>query len=219
MRGKLRDAILAGRHEPGERLSISAIARRYGVSAIPVREALRGLEAEGLVEFSPNRGAVVTRLSRDELAEIFLIRLELERLSLRKAVPLLTERDFGQLEDLVRQMDASVGEPSAWLNANQRFHLLLAKAAHLPRLHHMLTSLWGVSRPYMGVYMARTVEPRKARGEHVALIRACRSGDAEAAVRILEEHVEDTRRTVVSALESAAKPPGRARPERRTPDA
>jgi DNA-binding GntR family transcriptional regulator len=205
VRGKLRDAILAGRHEPGERLSISAIARRYAVSAIPVREALRGLEAEGLIEFNPNRGAIVTRLSRDELNEIFLIRLELERLSLRKAIPNLEGKDFDQLDDLVRQMDASVSEPSAWLNANQRFHLLLSKAARLPRLHHMLTNLWGVSRPYMGVYMARIVNPRKARTEHLALIKACRSADAAGATKILEEHVADTQRIVMTALESAAK--------------
>lgn len=205
VRGKLRDAILVGRHEPGERLSISAIARRYGVSAIPVREALRGLEAEGLIEFTPNRGAVVTKLSREELDEIFLIRLELERLSLRKAIPNLGPKDLDQLEELVRQMDGSVTEPSAWLNANQRFHLLLSKAAHLPRLHHMLTNLWGVSRPYMGVYMARIVNPRKARTEHIALIKACRAGDADAAMRILKEHVADTQRIVMTALGSAAK--------------
>ena len=205
VRANLRDAILAGRHEPGARLAISAIARGYGVSAIPVREALRGLEAEGIVEFSPNRGAVVKKLSRDELVEIFLIRVQLEGLSLRKAIPNLTEKDFRQLDDLVAQMDASVGEPSAWLNANQKFHLLISKAARLPRLHHMLTSLWGVSRPYMGVYMARIVNPRKARAEHMALIRACKRKDAAAAVKILAEHAGDTQRIVVSALENAAR--------------
>lgn len=212
VREKLRDAILAGHHEPGERLAISAIARRYGVSAIPIREALRALEAEGIVEFSPNRGAVVKKLSRDELLEIFLIRVPLESLSLRKAIPNLTDKDFRHLEELVAQMDASVREPSAWLNSNQRFHLLISRAARLPRLHHMLTSLWGVSRPYMGVYMARTANPRKAREEHVTLIRACRRKDADAAVGILEEHVGDTQRIVVSALEEAARSPTRERP-------
>ena len=206
VRAKLRDAILAGRHEPGERLAISAIARRYGVSAIPVREALRGLEAEGIVEFSPNRGAVVRRLSREELLETFLIRVQLETLSIRKAIANLTEKDLRQLEELIGQMDASVGEPSAWLNANQKFHLTIAKAAHLPRLYHMLTALWGVSRPYMGVYMARIVRPKKAREEHLALVRACRRKDADAAVRILEEHITDTQNIVVSAFEEAGSP-------------
>ncbi len=209
IRAKLRDAILAGRHEPGQRLGISAIARRYGVSEIPVREALRGLEAEGIVDFAPNRGAVVKKLSRDELFEIFLLRVALETLALRQAIPNLTNKDFRQLEELVAQMDASVGEPSAWLNCNQKFHLLISRAARLPRLYHILTSLWGVSRPYMGVYMARIVNPRKARGEHVALIEACRGKDTDAAIRILEEHVADTQTIVVSALEEAAKSPSR----------
>lgn len=219
VRARLRDAILAGHHEPGERLSISAIARRYGVSAMPVREALRGLEAEGIIEFSPNRGAVVKRLSREELLEIFLIRVELESLALRRAIEHLGERELRQLDDLIRQMDASVGEPGAWLNANQKFHLVISKAANLPRLYHMLTALWGVSRPYMGVYMARIVNPRKAREEHAALIRACRRKDADAAVRILKEHVGDTQNIVVSAFEEAAHaaPKPRARPGRRTP--
>src|SRR5437867_2745232 len=92
LRAKLRDAILGGRHEPGERLAISAIARRYGVSAIPVREALRGLEAEGIVEFSPNRGAVVRKLSQAELLETFLLRTTLEILAIRHAIPNLTDR-------------------------------------------------------------------------------------------------------------------------------
>jgi DNA-binding GntR family transcriptional regulator len=209
VRDKLRQAILGGKHEPGERLSISAIARRYGVSAIPVREALRGLEAEGIVEFSPNRGAVVRRLSREELLETFLIRVQLETLSIQQAIPNLSEKDFHQLEELIAQMDASVAEPSAWLNANQSFHLVIARAARLPRLYHMLTSLWGASRPYMGVYMARIVRPKKAREEHVALLRACRRKDVDAAVRILEEHIRDTQNIVVSAFEEAAVSPTR----------
>jgi DNA-binding GntR family transcriptional regulator len=205
VRAKLRSAILAGRHEPGERLAITAIARRYGVSAIPVREALRGLEAEGIVQFSPNRGAVVKQLTREELREIFLIRLQLEGLSLREAIPNLVERDFTQLEELLAQIDASVGDANAWLDANQRFHLNISKAARLPRLYYLLTGLWVVSRPYMGVYMARIVNPTKAGREHVALLQACRRRDIAAAMSILEEHVADTQNIVVSALAEAAK--------------
>jgi DNA-binding GntR family transcriptional regulator len=204
VRTKLRNAILAGRHRPGERLTIATIARRYGVSAIPVREALRSLEAEGIVQFSPNRGAVVKQLTREELREIFLIRLQLERLSLQEAIPNLVERDFIQLEDALAQIDASVGDADAWLNANQRFHLRISNAARLPRLYQILTGLWGVSRPYMGVYMARIVNPTRAQREHVALLQACRRRDIAAAMSILEEHVADTQNIVVSALDEAA---------------
>jgi DNA-binding GntR family transcriptional regulator len=200
VRVKLRNAILSGRHVPGDRLAISAIARRYGVSAIPVREALRGLEAEGIVEFSPNRGAIVKLLTPEELREIFLIRLQLEGLSIREAMPNLVERDFAQLEDLLVQIDASVGDANAWLTANQRFHLRIAKAARLPRLYQMLTGLWGLSRPYMGVYMAQVVNPIKAQKEHTALLQACRHQDVVTALGVLKEHVADTQRIVVSAL-------------------
>jgi DNA-binding GntR family transcriptional regulator len=201
VRQKLREAILAGRQKPGDRLGISALSRRFGVSAIPVREALRGLEAEGMIEFSPNRGAIVKRLSPEELREIFLIRVDLESLSIRHAIPNLTNRDFRHLDNLIAQMDASSGNAIAWLNANQKFHLAISKAAHLPRLYLMLTALWGVSRPYLGVYMAQTTNPIKARAEHVALVEACRRQDAEAAVRILVEHVADTQNIVLSALD------------------
>lgn len=199
---RLREDILRGRYQPSDRLRISAIAASYGTSPVPVREALRSLEAEGLVHFAPNRGAVIPKLNARELEEIFLMRIPLESLALRRAIPNLSAADLQRLGQLTTSMKEHMSDPARWLELNRKFHLEMYRRADLPRLSQVLANLWGLVRPYLGIYLARTQTLDKAHGEHDALLRACRAGDASRAVQILEEHLSDTARIVGAALRS-----------------
>ncbi len=206
VRKRLRDAILKARYQPGDRLSIGAIARTCGVSPIPVREALRSLEAEGLVEFRPNRGVVIKALSLRELRETFLIRIPLECLATREAIPNLREAEFEHLEGLISKMDACANEPDSWLALNQQFHLYLYAAANLPRLYQMLTGLWGVVRPYLRVYITQTADLTQAQSEHRAILEASRRRDIATAARVTEEHLTSTRNVVIAVLQDQLSP-------------
>jgi len=202
LRQKLHDAILGGQYRPGERLNINTLAKFYNVSPVPVREALRALEAEGLISFTPNRGAVVKALSVEELRETFAIRIVLESLAAREAAPHLTKDDLKRLEQLIAVMDKT-DDTAAWLSANQDFHLLIYQAASLPRLCQIILSLWAVVRPYLGVFMTEVDNLAKAQAEHRAIVDAYRRGDAGTASTIIEQHLSDTRDVVMSAFERA----------------
>ena len=213
VRARLREAILGGQYRPGDRLRILALGEEYGVSSMPVREALRTLEAEGLVEFEPNRGAVVRSLSPEDVKETFLMRISLEGAALREAIPNLTEGDLDHLQQLIDRMDQVERDPVAWTKLNQEFHLTMYQAAHFPRIHQILMGLAGLVRPYLGLYLARTSNLKTARAQHVSLLRACRRRDAAGAVRTLEEHVVHTRDLVIAALDEMdrARAPARTR--------
>ncbi|WP_210497342.1 GntR family transcriptional regulator [Microvirga antarctica] len=202
LRQKLHQAILGGQYQPGERLNINKLAKYYNVSPVPVREVLRALEAEGLISFTPNRGAVVKALSIDELRETFAIRIVLESLAAREAGSHLTKNDLKRLDQLIAEMDKTV-DTSAWLSLNQDFHLLIYQAASLPRLCHIIVSLWAIARPYLGVFMTEVDNLAKAQTEHREIVDAYRRNDAGMASVIIEQHLTDTRNVVMSAFERA----------------
>lgn len=122
---RLRDDIVDGRIKPGQVVSQDALAAEYGVSRVPVREALRQLAAEGLIRLQSHRRAVVTSLNLGEIEELIEIVTVLEQLSIERAVPLLAAEDLDLLEELLGQMEAAIGNPREWYLANARFHRLL----------------------------------------------------------------------------------------------
>ena len=135
----LRDRILSGDIPPGEPLRQELFAEELGVSRIPVREALRLLSAEGLVDTIAHRGAFVTMLSRAEVQEFFELRLRLEPWILREAIPLLEETDLSQASDVVARMDAA--EPRQWGQLNWQLHEHLYRAARRPAALGMIRAL------------------------------------------------------------------------------
>lgn len=193
---RLRAEILRGKPVPGSRLSITALARRFGVSPIPVREALRGLEAEGLVEFVANKGAAVKLLSHSELREMLLIRLPLERLALGEAIPRMSDADVDRLDATLALM-ANQSDVGRWLELNQRFHFETYLPADLPRLQTLITSLWAGTRPFVALTVTNPTRLSKWDKEHAELARAIRGRDIARALRILEQHSTDTRNAVL----------------------
>src|SRR6185503_6980396 len=141
----LRERILRGDYPDGEPLRQDALADELGVSRIPVREALRQLEAEGLVIFNPHRGAVVSSLSLDEIAELFELRAEIECDLLRRAIPLITDQQLERANEMLDEFEEALraGEAARWGQLNWHFHAALYAPANrsftmsvLQKLHH-----------------------------------------------------------------------------------
>lgn len=184
----LRKAILRGELAPGQKLDQTTIAGHLNVSRSPVREALKTLAAEGLVEMQPHRTATVTQLSLEELREIYEIRLVLEALACRLAAPNMDEARVARLEALLGAMDRARSR-SEWLDYNSEFHFTIYEAAHRPRLLTMIDSLRNAIAPYIRQYIASEERKRESRREHAALVEACRDGDGARAKEVVEQHV------------------------------
>lgn len=200
---QLRQAILAGRHAAGSQLRQDALAAEFGVSRIPVREALFQLEAEGLVRIEPHKGAIVAGFAADEIDDVFDLRVMLEPRLLRHSIPRFTEADY----DAVLALDAAYAEAIArqdvarWGELNARLHLSLYRHAGLPRTLSIVTVLLQASDRYTRVQMNRKDALARAQREHRRLITLCREGRTDEACDFLAEHVESVRRDLHALLE------------------
>jgi DNA-binding GntR family transcriptional regulator len=190
---QLRHDISQGVYPAGP-IHLKPLAERFSVSVVPVREALRRLEAEGLVSFDGKRRIVINALNEQELDEIFAIRGELEPLALRRAAQNLAgdEATLARLEELVDLMDAQETDPGKWRDTNREFHALLYEAAGMPRLWSIVSSLWVASEPYLRVYVTAVDSLRSAQDQHREMLRHVRAGDPEHAEVTLRTHLADT---------------------------
>jgi DNA-binding GntR family transcriptional regulator len=196
----LHDAILTGQLEPGERLPIEALGGVLGMSAMPIREALRRLDAEGLVENVPHRGARVTELSLADLAEIYEARLALEPLAVGRAAGDFSERDAlagtELLLDLAQRPDDDSAETWA---AHKAFHFALYEAAGSSWLLRLIQPLWEMSHRYLlSVKVPRKLDSRG--GEHAVILQACIDHDCERAALLMHDHLATTANDVSLAM-------------------
>ena len=195
---ELRDAILDGRLEPGERIGQAAVAERFGVSRLPVREALRALQNEGLVTIVPNAGARVVRLDATELDEVYWLRERLEPAAIALSVPLLTIDERRVVREHVEEMErvaAAAGDTAAWLAVDVDFHRVLLSRAPLPEVQRLIARLWNVARPYRHAYLQASFPASLEIGhmEHRLLLDAAERGDPVDAERLLAIHIRRTR--------------------------
>jgi DNA-binding GntR family transcriptional regulator len=149
---RVREAILDGVLGPGTRIRQEALAKRFGVSRIPVREALRRLESEGLVTLIPHSGARVARLDRAEHVELYRIREALEPVALAASAPLLREAQLAELHRLAAAIGEAHEDGRRWLELDRDFHLASYAAAPLPRLLAMIDDLWTTTQHYRRAY-------------------------------------------------------------------
>ncbi|GAA0578511.1 GntR family transcriptional regulator [Caenispirillum bisanense] len=196
----LRDAILSGAVAGGTPLRQEDLAAAFGVSRMPVREALRQLEARALVEFHPHRGAVVAEISATDAADISAIRAALEPAALRASVPQLTAADLDLAADLLAEMEAET-DPGRMGELNRRFHMTLYARCGLPRLLALVEQHLAAGDRYLRFQFDALAYRAPSQREHVALLDACRAGDTEAACRVLADHVEQGRRHLADYLQ------------------
>lgn len=187
---QLRQDIAAGRYPDGAALRQDELARRFGVSKIPVREALQQLRSEGLVATHHNRGSVVVAVSVAEVAEVYAMREALEVLALKSALPRLSQADLLRAEGALLEIDA-VTEPSEWPRLNWEFHASLYRPAHMEFLLRTLETLHHSVARYLLIYLAQPANQRASQAEHRALLDACRRRDLASAQRVLVTHLRE----------------------------
>jgi DNA-binding GntR family transcriptional regulator len=199
----IRDRILRGRFPEGEPLRQDAIAEELGVSRIPVREALRQLESEGLVTFNPHKGAVVSTLSLQEISELFELRAEIESDLLRRAVPLMTPKDDALARDILDSYEESLqsGEISLWGKFNWQFHSALYAPCNRQFTLGMVSKLHQHSDRYLRMQLALTHGESRAKQEHRAIATAARKRDVRKAGQLMREHILDAGKTLITFLE------------------
>lgn len=199
VREGLRQAIFEGAFEAGQQLRQDDLAARFGTSRIPVREALRQLEAEGLVTLVANKGAVVTSLSLEEVLELLDIRIGLECRALKLAVPNMAVEDFEHLDEILRSYDDEA-LPVRWSDRNESFHLALYDPCRRPRLLAMIRTTWSQIGRFTRTQVSLAAGKDRPMREHRELLVACRAGDGLRAVRLLEEHIGQTQKSLLAAV-------------------
>ena len=206
VRDRLREAIYSGKLQPGEQLRQEELAERYGISRIPVREALRQLEAEGLVTRQPNRGAVVAALSVQEVIEMLDIRIGLECRALVLAVPNMIDSDFETATKLLKSYDKEP-RPQKWGEMNWRFHETLYAPCNRPKLVEMIEANYGHVNRFTRTQVSIASGKEKPQKEHYEILGACMAGSAQRAAALLEAHIAQTQKALLAA--SRQRRPGR----------
>lgn len=190
---ELRNAILEGRLKPGTPIRQEQVAREYGTSRIPVREALRQLENEGLVTIVPRSGARVATLDFEECLEIYKIRERIEPLAFAESVGRLTAAQLAELERLAGEIERSDDE-KAWIDVDRRFHLGCYVGAP-PRLARMIVGFWHSTQKYRRL-LVQTLTPEDYaayHGEHRLMVTALAQGNASAGEALVRMHIERSR--------------------------
>ena len=199
----LRQAIGHGLFVEGQSLRQDEIAGQFGVSRIPVREALRQLEAEGLVIFHPNRGAMVSVLSVAEAQEICEIRVALETMALELAIPQLSDLDLRRAAELL-QATEQAASPEQAAHLNWQFYMALYSPANRPRLLDLIKMLHVNIDRYMRLQRAELTIQTHCLSNHQQLLESCWQRDTTAATQILRHHLEQTAAALVAYLERQA---------------
>ncbi len=189
---RLRRAVLSGQVPPGSRLLQAAIATEMRTSTTPVREAMRELAGEGLLDLDPHRGVVVHRPSMEELQEVYRIRLVLEPVAIAATVENITPSQLALAEDVLDQMDNET-DAADWAILNAAYHSLLAEATAMPIMTSVLAKLRNITTLYVASLMH--LHPDRlatAQGEHRAMLEACKAGDVKKAQEVEVAHLRHT---------------------------
>jgi DNA-binding GntR family transcriptional regulator len=191
---QLRTAILDGEIAPGQWIRQEDVAERFGGSRLPVREALRMLEAEGLTEHEPRRGARVPRLDAHQVDVVYQMRERLEPLALAESVPHLGEDDLCRLDEVQQRIEANHDVPT-FLALDREFHLLTYTGCGIEQLTGMVTRLWNSTQHYRRAFVSLSGPGRMwvVNAEHRLILDAVQRRDTADAERYLSGHIRRTR--------------------------
>jgi DNA-binding GntR family transcriptional regulator len=209
---RLLEAILDGSYPPDSRIVETAVAKELGTSQAPVREALRGLEALGIVEITPFRGARVRRLDSAELLEAYDVRSAIEVLGARLAVAALTDEDVTELSAIGDRMQdaARAGDRRAVAAIDASLHERMMELSR----NRTLLRVWRSLEPFSRTYITLTgpgSDPQWSADLHDPILDAIRARDVEGVVRAIEVHFEEIRASLAGQLAEDAEQPAPAR--------
>jgi DNA-binding GntR family transcriptional regulator len=195
---ELRRRIVDGEFSAGFQLRQDALAAEFGVSRIPVREALMQLEAEGLVKIHPHRGAIVSELSTAEIQELFELRALLEPRLLKASARHLTEADYARLDQILNEYSSELRAKHVkrWGELNSEFHTVLYQHAGQPRALAIVANLLQECDRHTRLQLSLTDGMKRAEVEHAELLHLCKSGKIAAACALLKTHIENVSKSL-----------------------
>jgi DNA-binding GntR family transcriptional regulator len=201
----LRQRILSGDLAEGELIRQELLAEEYDVSRMPIREALKRLDAEGLVVFTNNRGATVTKHTLEEIAEIFDVRMMLEVDLFTRAIPLMQDDHFKECEKILKEMELSYlhGDVAAWGPLNAEYHGALYAAADRKLTSQLLERASLQSNRYVSMHIDQLKNATKAEQDHSELLTLARKRNVTAAAEKLRSHIESTKFQVLEWISAA----------------
>jgi DNA-binding GntR family transcriptional regulator len=203
---RVRDAILKQTLVPGERIDQNKLAEELKVSMAPIREALKGLEAEGLVTIQPRRGAFVVEVSITDMDDLYFARQLIEGEAIYHAVPRMTATDFEELQDMITAMRHATdsNDIKTYIELNRQFHLRIYSTLNNQHLLQVIRGLWERSELYRYRYMFVTREHERIHQEHQNILDACRQGDRALAKVRAQQHINGTQRAMDHLLQGDA---------------
>ncbi|MET0703630.1 MAG: GntR family transcriptional regulator [Mycobacterium sp.] len=196
---RLRLAITSGSLAPGTKVSIRSVADTFEVSTMPVREALRRLESDGLVVFG-RRSITISNLSGDQVTQIFRIRLQLELLAAEWALEKVTEDDIADLHEILVRMDRPDITVDEWRSLNQDFHRRFYDCARSPHLLELIGRVWDKVEPFMAIYVSTVGDFAEAHRQHLGILESITQRDLYTLIIRTTEHAEHTSQAVTAAL-------------------
>lgn len=186
---ELRAELMAGVLRPGADLSQVVLAERFGVSRIPIRDALRILASEGLVEIEMNKGVKAIALTSAEIREVYNLRILLECDCLRRAAKVMTPTALEEIDRVRRKSDLDAGTPE-WAAGDWAFHQVMYAHAGQPRQLAMIETLWRTCQLFVSAYSTMATKKPRWLDDHRMILEQLRKGEAESAALTLEAHLE-----------------------------
>lgn len=201
----LREAILSGAIAEGTPLRQEELALKFGLSRMPIRDAIRQLEAEGLVTHEAHKGASVAVMTIADIIEIYDMRIMAECTALDFGFDNIQEDDLAAMQTIVSEMEAS-SDPHKLSELNEQFHFLLYSKAERPRLLALIKSLHDSVDRHLRFLLTSLDYHRQSQTDHKSILSACTQGDRVAAQKFLAKHLSDGRDSIVSFLEARRNP-------------
>ena len=200
----LRERILSGDMSEGEPIRQEALAEEYDVSRMPIREALKRLNAEGLIQWANNRGGTVTKHSIEEIGEIFDLRILIETDLFRRAIPLMSLADFALCEKILDQMETSYDQDDVarWGTLNHEYHSALYASAARSITKDILDRINIQSDRYVRLHLSVIEQREPAKEEHRKLLKLARERNVDAACDLLSAHIVRTKNELLELIEA-----------------
>lgn len=197
---QLRDALFAGRFEPGGRLVLRELAESLGTSITPVRDAVARLVANGVLDVGPRNTAVVPDVGADTLKQLIIVRTELEGRAAREAARNADDKGLAELDKRLAQMRKLIADRKlgSYLDLHRRFHFGIYEMARIPILYNMIESLWLRCGPVLSFVIPNYVHELKGTDHHLKVLDALRRHDAKAAEAEVVADIEEAAQYLLS---------------------
>lgn len=198
----LRERILSGEFAEGETIRQESLAEEYEVSRMPIREALKRLDAEGLVNLTTNRGSTVTKHSLAEIGEIFDLRILIEVDLFRRSIPAMTSTDFARCEDILDRMEDSydADDVSKWGALNYDYHSALYAAANRGLTNELLQRINLQSDRYVRMNLSVMEQREPAKDEHRSMLKLAQERKIDQACTLLADHIHRTKKQLLTMV-------------------